>query len=104
MSTWRTVAAALLGAAALGAIARSIDSNFVGRFAGVIAAFAVGWVGYGVFRGRPWALGAGFFVALLWFWATLALRVQGVIGAPEFIGWIAWAITVMVATVRSRPS
>jgi hypothetical protein len=104
VSRWRTVAAALLGGAALGAIVRSLDSNFVGRFAGVIAAFAVGWVAYGVFHGRPWALGAGFFVALLWFWATLALRVQGVIGAPEFVVWIAWAITVMVATVRARPT
>ncbi len=104
MTTWRTAAGVLLGVAALGAIARSADSNFVGRFAGVIAAFAVGWVAYGVFRGRPWALGAGFFVALLWFWATLALRVQGVIGVIEFIVWIAWAIIVMVATVRARPT
>ena len=104
MSNSRTVAAALLGAAAIGAIVRSIDSNFVGRLAGVIAAFSVGWVSYGVYRGRPWALGSGFFVALLWFWATLALRVQGVIGAPEFAVWIAWAITVMVATVRARPT
>jgi hypothetical protein len=70
----------------------------------VIAAFAVGWVAYGVFRGRPWALGSGFFVALLWFWATLALRVQGVIGVVEFLVWIAWAIIVMVATVRARPT
>jgi FtsH-binding integral membrane protein len=101
---WRTLAAALLAAAALGAIARSVDSSFVGRAAGVTAAFAVGWVAYGVFRGRPWALGSGFFVALLWFWATLALRVQGVIGAPEFVVWIAWALTVMVCTVRARPS
>jgi hypothetical protein len=102
--TWRTAAAALLAAAALGAVVRSVDSTTIGRIAGVLAGASIGWVAYGVYRERAWALGAGFFIALFWFWATLALRVESVIGAPEFVAWIAWAIIVMIATVRAKPS
>ncbi len=104
MTTWRTAAAVLLAVAAAGAIVRSIDASFIARFASVLAAMSMAWVAYGIYRARTWALGAGFFIAIFWFWATLALRVQSVIGAGEFIVWIAWAIAVMVATVRARPS
>ena len=104
MSTWRTAAAVLLGLAAVGALVRSLDAGFIARFASVLAAASMAWVANGIFRTRTWARGAGFFIAIFWFWATLALRVQSVIGAGEFVVWIAWAVAVMVATVRARPS
>jgi hypothetical protein len=103
-NTWRTLAAALLLVAAIAALVRSLDGNFMARVASVMACATIGLVALGVYRERSWALGAGFFIALFWFWATLALRVQGVIGAPEFVGWITWAIVVIVSTVRARPS
>ena len=104
LNTWRAAAAALLVVAAVGALIRSLDGNVIARVASLLACGSIGWVAFGVYRERSWALGAAFFIALFWFWATLALRVQGVIGAPEFVGWITWAIAVIVSTVRARPS
>jgi hypothetical protein len=104
VSLWRTVAAGLLALAAVGALVRSIDGNVFARFLSVLAALSLAIVAIGIYRAREWALGAAFLIAIFWFWAVLALRVQGVIGAPEFIVWIAWAVVEMVATVRARPS
>jgi hypothetical protein len=97
------VAAVLLALAAVAAFVRSVDEGFIARFASLLAAMSMAWIAFGIYRSRSWALGAGFFIAIFWFWATLALRVQSSIGAVEFMGWIAWSIAVMVATVRARP-
>ncbi len=103
MNLWRNIVAVLLALAAVGALVRSIDGGFLARFASILAALSMTVVAIGAFRERTWALGAAFFIALFWFWAVLALRVQSVIGAAEFVVWIAWSIVVMVATVRARP-
>ncbi|MEX2538243.1 MAG: hypothetical protein WD646_06295 [Actinomycetota bacterium] len=103
MTLSRLLVAFLMVVAAVGAIARSINGSDVARVAGVLAALALGTIAVGVIRERMWALGAAFFIGLCWLWAIIALRVQGVLGAPEIALWIAWSILVMVMTVRMRP-
>lgn len=104
MSLWRALVPALLGVAAAGAVLRSANSSSVGRAAGVLAAAAIGLVAVGVWRERRWAYGAAFFLGLFWLWAVVALGVQGVIAAPEILGWVAWSVAVLVGAVRSRPT
>lgn len=103
MTLSRLLVAVLLAVAAVGAIARSINGSDVARVAGVFAALALGTIAVGVIRERMWAFGAAFFIGLFWLWAIIALRVQGVLEAPEIVLWIAWSIVVMVVSVRTRP-
>lgn len=102
MNIWRVLVPVLLGVASIGAIVVSADSSAVGRTGGFLAALALGVVGAGVARGRPWAHGAAFFLGLFWLWATLALRIQGVMTGPEVVGWLAWSLVVMAGSVRAR--
>jgi hypothetical protein len=102
VSTWRILSAVLLVGAAVGAVARGSDASAVGRVAGVLAALGLCAVAHGLWRGRRWASGAAFFLGLFWLWATLALRMQGLLGVPESAVWIAWAIVVMMASIRAR--
>jgi hypothetical protein len=99
----RVLVAVLLAGAAVGAIGRSVNGSDVARVAGMFAAAALGAVAVGVVRKRTWASGAAFFIGLCWLWAIIALRVQGVLEAPEIALWIAWSIVVMVVSVRTRP-
>jgi hypothetical protein len=102
MSVWRLLIPILLGVAGIGAIVVSADASTVGRAGGVLAAVALGGVGVGVVRGQSWAHGAAFFLGLFWLWATLALRIQGVMSGPEVLGWLAWSVVVMAGSVRAR--
>ena len=102
MIPWRLLTAVLLAVAAAATIVRIANASAVGRVAGVLAAFALGAVSFAVYRDRDWAFGAAFFLGLCWFWASIALRVQGVLGAGEVALWLAWSVTVMIATVRGR--
>ena len=104
MSGSRLVVAALLCAAAVGAILISADASIVGRLGGIVAAVFLGLVGAGVVRSRRWAMGAAFFLGLFWLWATLALRLQGVMTGVEVAVWLTWSVVVMVGSVRARPA
>lgn len=99
---WRVCVSVLLGVAGVGAIAVSADSSAVGRVAGLLAALSLGVVSAGVLRGRNWAYGAAFLLGLFWLWATLALRIQGVMTGPEVVAWLAWSVVVMAGSVRAR--
>ena len=101
---WRGVVPALLAAAAVGAIARSADGSSVGRAGGVLAAVALAAVGVGVARGSRWASGAAFFLGIFWLWAAVALRVQGVMDAPEIFIWLAWSLAVIAGSLKARPA
>jgi hypothetical protein len=96
------VVALLLSAAGIGAVFRSANASSFGRFGGGVAAVALLAVAIGVAREQRWADGAAFFLGLFWLWAAVALRIQGVIGAPEIFVWLAWSITVIVGSVRVR--
>jgi hypothetical protein len=102
LNLWRALVAVLLGAAAIGAIFRSANASTVGRYGGLLAAVALGAVAVGVFRARRWADGSAFFLGLFWLWAAVALRIQGVMDAPEIFVWLVWSIAVMVGSVRVR--
>ena len=103
MTLSRLLVAALLGVAAVGALARSINGSDVARVAGILAALALGAIAFGVIKERSWAYGSAFFIGLCWLWATIALRVQGVLGGVEIALWIAWSVIVMTMSVRMRP-
>jgi hypothetical protein len=103
MTLSRWLVASLLGVAAVGALARSINGSDVARVAGILAALALGAIAYGVIKERLWAYGSAFFIGLCWLWATIALRVQGVLGGVEIALWIAWSVIVMAMSVRMRP-
>jgi hypothetical protein len=100
--SWRTATAVLLCGAAVGAVARGANASFVGRLAGVLAAAALVAVAVGVIRERDWGWGAAFFLGICWMWATIALRVQGVLQPGEVAMWLAWSVIVIVASVRGR--
>jgi hypothetical protein len=102
VSTWRALVPLCLGGAAIGALIESANASPVGRMGGLFAAVALTAVGVGVFRQRPWAYGAAFLLGLCWLWATLALRLQGHMGTAEVVTWLAWALVVMVGSVRAR--
>jgi hypothetical protein len=59
-------------------------------------------VAVAVLRKQDWAWGVAFLLGLCWFWAAIALRVQGVLAPAEIFLWLAWSVTVMIATVRGR--
>ena len=103
MTLSRLLVAALLTVAAVGALARFINGSDVARVAGMLAALALGAIAFGVIRDRAWAYGSAFFIGLCWLWATIALRVQGVLGGAEIALWIAWSVIVMAMSVRMRP-
>jgi hypothetical protein len=103
MTFSRLLVASLLAVAAVGAIVRSINGSDVARVAGILAALALGAIAFGVVKDRAWAYGSAFFIGLCWLWATVALRVQGVLGGVEIVLWIAWSIIVMTMSVRLRP-
>lgn len=103
MTLSRVSVASLLGVAAVGAVARSINGSDVARLAGALAATALVAIAVGVIRQRMWAQGCAFFIGLCWLWAITALRVQGVLGGVEIALWIAWSVIVMAMTVRMRP-
>jgi hypothetical protein len=92
----------LLAVAAGATIVRIANASVVGRFAGVGAAVALVVVAVATWQRRDWAFGAAFLLGLCWFWAAIALRVQGVLAAGEITLWLAWAVTVMIASVRGR--
>ena len=100
--SWKNAMAVLLGGAALATIVRVLDSSFVGRFAGVLAAGALVAVALAVRREQQWAWGAAFLLGLCWFWAAIALRVQDVLSVGEGLLWLAWSAIVIVASVRGR--
>ena len=102
MSPWRLLVPLLLGAAAIGAILQSADASTVGRVGGFVAAVALVAVGIGVWGGRRWALGAAFFLGVFWLWATLALRIQGVMTSPEVFVWLAWSVVVIAGALKAR--
>lgn len=104
MSGPRIVVPVLLAAAAIGAIVVSADGSALGRLGGIIAAVTLGVVAAGSVRGRNWALGAAFFLGLFWLWATLALRLQGVMTGLEVVVWLSWSVVVMIGSVRARQS
>lgn len=95
--------AGLFFAAAVAAVLRSAGTSTLGRFGGVAAAALLVILGIGIIRDQMWALGAGFLLGLVWFWAVLALSIQSVIGLGDAILWLAWSVIVMVMTVRMRP-
>jgi hypothetical protein len=92
----------LFAAAAVGALFRSAGSGLVGRTGGIVAAVALAGVGFGVYRGRKWALGSAFFLGLFWAWAAIALGVQDVMSPAEVVVWLAWSAVVMTGSVRVR--
>jgi hypothetical protein len=100
----RSLLGALLGVAAVGAIARSANAGSLGRISGVFAAMAMGAVAVGVLRRRPWAYGSAFLLGVFWLWAVVALRIQGEMEAREFVVWLAWSIVVTMTSVRARSS
>lgn len=100
--SWRGATVVLLIAAAIAAVVRGANASFVGRFAGVLAAGALTSVALAVFRERDWGWGAAFFLGICWFWAAVALRVQDVLRVAEAVMWLAWAVIVIVASVRGR--
>ncbi len=102
MSPSRVVVALLLTAAAIGSVFRSANASSFGRFGGGVAAAALLAVAIGVARERRWADGSAFFLGLFWLWAAVALRIQGVIGAPEIFVWLAWSIAVITGSIRVR--
>lgn len=102
MNIPRVVVPVLLGAAAVGAIVISSDASDVGRIGGIVAAVMLGVVAAGAVRGRRWALGSAFFLGLFWLWATLALRLQGVMTGIDVAIWLAWSLAVMAGSVRAR--
>lgn len=97
-----TVAAVLLIAAGLAAVVRAVNAAPLTRLAAVLAAAILGSVAAGCLRARAWALGAGFFVGLLWAWAVMALTLQRRISTAETALWLAWAFGLIVTTVRTR--
>jgi hypothetical protein len=99
---WRPLIAVLLAVAALGTIVRIANASALGRVAGVGAVVMLIVVALAVLREEQWAFGAAFFLGLCWFWAAIALRVQGVLAPAEIFLWLAWSVTVMIATVRGR--
>ena len=103
MTLSRLSVACLLAVAAAGALVRSVNGSDVARVAGILAALFLGVIAFGVIKDRAWAYGSAFFIGLCWLWATIALRVQGVLGGVEIVLWIAWAIIVMIMSVRLRP-
>jgi hypothetical protein len=94
--------AVLLAAAAVGAVARASDASIVGRVGGVFAALVLVVIAAGVVRGGRWAYGAAFLIAVCWFWAVLALRVQAVVSWAEATIWLSWAVALGVASVIGR--
>ena len=99
---WRPLIAVLLGVAAIGTLVRVANASALGRVTGVGAIVALIVVALGVLREEDWAFGAAFFLGLCWFWAAIALRVQGVLAPAEIFLWLAWSVAVMIATVRGR--
>ena len=102
MIPWRPLISALLAVAAVATLVRIANASALGRVAGLFAVAALVVVALAVLREQAWAFGAAFFLGLCWFWAAIALRVQGVLTAGEIFLWLAWSVTVMVATVRGR--
>ena len=99
---WRLILAALMIVAAFAAIVRVSDSGALGRVAGVIAAVMIFGIGVAVYRRQVWAFGLAFLLGLCWFWAVLALRIQGRLAPMEIAMWLAWSVIVMVGTIRGR--
>lgn len=100
--SWRTATAVLLAAASIAAVLRGANASPFGRFASVLAAAALLGVALAVLREQPWAWGATFLLGICWSWAAIALRVQDVLGPGEMLMWLAWSVTVIVASVRGR--
>jgi hypothetical protein len=102
MIPWRIVVALLMIAASFGTIIRASDASLLGRVGGVFAAAAMLGVGIAVVRRQQWAFGVAFLLGLCWFWAVLALRIQGVLPPAEVAMWLAWSVIVIVGTIRGR--
>lgn len=97
-----TALAVLLGIAAAAAVVQALRATTLTRLLSMAAAIALGAVGAGCVRARGWAVGSAFFLGLFWLWAAVALGVQGRLGGLDVAGWMAWAIIVMVLSVRTR--
>ena len=98
----RTLTALLLTFAAVAAFLRGASAGFLGRLAGVMAAAAMLAVALAVIREQDWAWGAAFLLGICWAWATVALRVQGVLQPGDVVLWLAWSVSIIVASVRGR--
>lgn len=94
--------AVLLGIAASAAVIQALRATTLTRLLSMMAAIALGTVGAGCIRAQGWAVGAAFFLGLFWLWAAVALGLQGRLGGLDVAGWTAWAIIVMVLSVRTR--
>lgn len=97
----KALTGALLGAAAAGALVRTASASPTARTGGSVVAAVLISVIVGVARGRNWALGASFFLGLFGLWAALALLVQGDLTGFGALGAVAWALAVMVCSVRA---
>lgn len=98
----RRLLALLMTLGAVAAFMRGASQGFLGRFAGVVGAFALLAVALAVVRERDWGFGAAFLLGICWLWATVALRVQDVIQPGGFAMWLAWSVAVIVLSVRGR--
>ena len=104
MIPWRAVLASLLVVAAVGAVVQSANASDFGRLGGGIAALAMCGVAYGILRRQTWAFGSAFLLGVCWFWAVVALTLQGSFSALQLVVWLAWSIVVIVGSVRLRAS
>jgi hypothetical protein len=98
----RATAAALLVAAAIGAVRVSANASPFGRLGGVLAAAVLVLVAVGFVRRWSWSFGIAFILGLFWLWAAVALAIQGQMSALAAIVWIAWSVVIMTAAVRAR--
>jgi hypothetical protein len=98
----RIVAGVLLCAAAAGALARAASSSPTARLGAGALIVVLGLVIAGVFRGRRWALGSAFFLGLFTLWAAVALGLRHDLSASGTAFGIAWALTVMAASVKAN--
>ena len=98
----RASAAALLAAAAVGAVRISASASPLGRVGGVMAATMLVVVAVGFVRAWRWAYGIAFVLGLFWLWASVALAVQAQMSVLQAIVWIAWSVVIMTAAVRAH--
>lgn len=97
----RALAGILLCLGIGGALARSASSSPTARLAAGVLIVFVGVIVSGVFRGRRWALGSSFLLGLFTLWAAAALGLRHELSAAGTAFGIAWALTVMVTSVRA---
>lgn len=96
--------AVLMSAGTAGALLRAVSASPTGRLGGSVMVAVLTGLAVGASRSAAWALGACFFVGLFTLWAAIALGLQGFLSSPWTAFGIAWALAVMVTSVRAaRP-